>query len=189
MTQYYHKKGNRVYKWALLQLIQDIMWEKAVAVVHTDEGYDYEGDMIHFSSDGHKCILLGVGCPKVEEGIIPLKVLDLSLSEYKETPTGLKKVKGVPVDVNLEMQFLHIRTLERIANEVYDLLWDPEQDPDWEDIRDDYVTGFLDTYFYPEMKGYREAKQHRDLTYLGGKKWDDLSEHDKGVVADLEVDL
>lgn len=173
MTNYYHKKGNRVYKWALLQLIQDTMWEKAVAVVHTDEGYEQESDMIHFSSDGHKCILLGVGCPKVEEGIIPLKVLS----------------DGEVWDVNLEMQFLHIKTLEKIACEVYTLLYDPEQDPDWEDIRDDYVTGFLDTYFYPEMKGYREAKQHRDLTYLGGKKWDDLSEHDKGVVADLEVDL
>ena len=163
MTEYYHKKGNRVYKAALLQLIQDTMWDKAVAFVHTDEGYSYESDMIHFSSDGHKCILLGVGCPKVEEGIIPLKVLDLSLSEYKETPTGLKKVKGVPVDVNLEMQFLHIKTLERIANEVYDLLWDPEEDPDWEDIKKDYVSAFLDTDFYPEMKCMKKYKAQRSF--------------------------
>ena len=147
MTNYYHKKGNRVYKWALLQLIQDTMWEKAVAFVHTDEGYSYESDMIHFSSDGHKCILLGVGCPKVEEGIIPLKV----------------QSDGEIWDVNLEMQFLHIKTLERIANEVYDLLWDPEQDPDWEDIKRDYVSNFLDTYFYPEMKQMKKYKAQRSF--------------------------
>lgn len=147
MTNYYHKKGNRVYKWALLQLIRDTMWDKAVAVVHTDEGYDREEDMIHFSSDGHKCILLGVGCPKVEEGIIPLKVLS----------------GGEIWDVNLEMQFLHIKTLERIANEVYDLLWDPEEDPDWEDIKRDYVAGYLDTYFYPEMKQVKKWKAQRSF--------------------------
>lgn len=147
MTNYYHKKGNRVYKWALLQLIQDTMWEKAVAFVHTDEGYSYESDMIHFSSDGHKCILLGVGCPKVEEGIIPLEVL----------------TDGERYKVDLEMQFLHIKTLERIANEVYDLLWDPEQDPDWEDIKRDYVSNFLDTYFYPEMKQMKKYKAQRSF--------------------------
>lgn len=136
MTQYYHKKGNRVYKSALLQLIQDTMWEKAAAFVHTDEGYSYESDMIHFSSDGHKCILLGVGCPNVEKGTIPLKVL----------------TDGDTVDVEVEMQFLHINTLEKIANEVYDLLWNPEEDEDWEDVKSDYTSYFLDTYFYPDVR-------------------------------------
>ena len=31
--------------------------------------------------------------------------------------------------------------------------------------------------------GYKK----KGKTYLGGKKWSELSEHDKGVVADLEV--
>ena len=136
MTRYYRKKGNRVYKSALLQLIQDTMWEKAVAFVHTDEGYSYESDMIHFSSDGHKCILLGVGCPNVEKGTIPLKVF----------------TDGDTVDVEVEMQFLHINTLEKIANEVYDLLWNPEEDEDWEDVKSGYTSYFLDTYFYPDVR-------------------------------------
>lgn len=139
--------GNRVYKSALLHLIQDTMWEKAVAFVHTDEGYSYESDMIHFSSDGHKCILLGVGCPDVEKGTIPLQVL----------------TDGNRMDVNLEMQFLHIKTLEKIANEVYDLLWDPEQDDDWEIVKSDYVSNFMDTYFYPEMKSMKKYKSQRSF--------------------------
>ena len=150
MTNYYHKKGNRVYKWALLQLIADTMWDKAVSFVHTDEGYSYESDMIHFSSDGHKCVLLGVGCPKPSEGIIPLKVR-----------TEWEGEKDVAVDVNLEMQFLHIKTLERIAEEVYSLLSDPEDDPEWEEVKSDYTCHFLDTYFYPEMKPMREYKAKR----------------------------
>ena len=147
MTQYYQKMGNRVYKAALLELIQDIMWKKAVSFVHTDEGYSYESDMIHFSSDGHKCILYGVGCPNVEKGTIPLKVL----------------TDGVMMDIDLEMQFLHIKTLEKIANEVYDLLWIPEEDDDWETVKSDYVSGFLDTYFYPEMKCMKKYKAQRSF--------------------------
>ena len=152
MTNYYHKMGNRVYKMALLQLITDTMWDKAVSFVHTDEGYDYEKDMIHFSSDGHKCILLGVGCPKVEEGIIPLRVR-----------TEWDGEQDISVDVNLEMQFLHIKTLEKIACEVYTLLYDLEEDPDWEDIKKDYVSAFLDTDFYPEMKCMKKYKAQRSF--------------------------
>lgn len=152
MTNYYHKKGNRVYKWALLQLIQDTMWEKAVAFVHTDEGYDREEDMIHFSSHGHKCILLGVGCPNPELGVIDLTVL-----------TDFEGEKDQRVDVPLFLGDIHIKTLEKIANEVYDLLWDPEQDPDWEDIKKDYVSNFLDTYFYPEMKQMKKYKAQRSF--------------------------
>lgn len=149
MTNYYHKKGNRVYKWALLQLIQDIMFEKAVSFVHTDEGYAYESDMIHFSSDGHKCILLGVGCPvDIEEKFtLPLRVL----------------TDGESYDVDLEMRFLHINTLEKIANEVYDLLWDPEEDPCWDYMKEFYVSRYLDAHFYPEMKPVQEAKKRRSF--------------------------
>ena len=87
--------GNRVYKSALLHLIQDTMWEKAVAFVHTDEGYSYESDMIHFSSDGHKCILLGVGCPDVEKGTIPLQVLtDGNRMDVKRLPTRCTTCSG-----------------------------------------------------------------------------------------------
>ena len=152
MTNYYHKKGNRIYKQALLQLIQDTMWDKAVSFVHTDEGYCYDSDMIHFSTCGRKCVLLGVGCPDVERGVIPLTVL----TEWMDKPNQR-------VDVDLNMSDLHIKTLERIANEVYDLLWNPEDDPDWEEVLEDYVADFFDTYFYPEMKCVKKYKIQRSF--------------------------
>lgn len=180
MTQYYHKKGNRITKFALLNLIADIMHEKAVAVVHTDEGYENEKQRIHFKVDGIRYVLDGVQCPDVEKGTITLNITS-SLTGAFDKPLCYEAV--------FSLGEIRISTLEKIANEVYDLLWIPELNDDYDMVREDYINGFLDTYFYPEMKRYREAKQHRDLTYLGGKKWDDLSEHDKGVVADLEVDL
>ena len=136
MTNYYHKKGNRIVKYALLTLIADIMKSNATAsFTWLDEGYENDNQRIHFSSDGHKCMLEGVGCPNLEKGVIPLKVR----TEWDGEPDAL-------VDVSLEMQFLHINTLEKIACEVYNTLWDPEKDDDYDMVRDDYVSGFLDTY-------------------------------------------
>ena len=136
MTNYFHKKGNRIVKYALLTLIADIMKSNATAhFVWLDEGYENDDQRIHFSSDGHKCMLEGVGCPDVEKGVFPLKVR-----------TEWDGEKDVLVDVNLEMQFLHINTLEKIACEVYNTLWNPEKDDEYDMVRDDYVSGYLDTY-------------------------------------------
>lgn len=136
MTQYYHKKGNRIVKYALLTLIADIMKSNATAhFCWLDEGFESVKDMIHFSSHGHKCILLGVGCPSPELGVIDLTVL-----------TDFEDVKNERVDVPLFMSDLHINTLEKIACEVYNTLWDPEKDDEYDIVRDDYVSGYLDTY-------------------------------------------
>lgn len=153
MTKYYHKKGNRIVKYALLNLIADIMKSNATAsFTWLDEGYENDNQRIHFSSDGHKCMLVGVGCPDVEKGIIPLKVR-----------TEWEGEKGVLVDVNLEMQFLHIKTLEKIACEVYDTLRDPEKDDEYDIVKGDYIETFLDTYFYPEMKQMKKYKAQRSF--------------------------
>lgn len=153
MTKYYHKKGNRIVKFALLNLIADIMKSNATAsFTWLDEGYENDNQRIHFSSDGHKCMLTGVGCPDVGKGIIPLKV-----------NTEWEGEKDVLVDVNLEMQFLHIKTLEKIACEVYNTLWDPEKDDDYDIVKSDYIQTFLDTYFYPEVKDIKKYKSQRSF--------------------------
>ena len=153
MTKYYHKKGNRIVKYALLNLIADIMKSNATAsFTWLDEGYENDNQRIHFSSDRHKCMLVGVGCPNVEKGIIPLKV-----------KTEWEGEKDVLVDVNLEMQFLHIKTLEKIACEVYNTLWDPEKDDEYDIVKGDYIETFLDTYFYPEMKQMKKYKAQRSF--------------------------
>ena len=136
MTKYQRQQGNRIIKVALLNLIADIMKSNATAsFTWLDEGYENDNQRIHFTSDGHKCMLEGVGCPNVEKGIIPLKVR-----------TEWEGEKDVLVDVDLEMQFLHINTLEKIACEVYDTLRNPEKDDEYDIVRNDYVSNFLDTY-------------------------------------------
>ena len=152
MTNYYHKKGNRIVKYALLELIADIMKAGAVAsFTWLDEGYENDNQRIHFTSDGHKCMLVGVGCPDVVNGIIPLKVR-----------TEWEGEKDVLVDVNLEMQFLHINTLEKIACEVYDTLRLEDED-EYENVRREYVANWLDTDFYPEMRCMKKYKAQRSF--------------------------
>ena len=133
MTQYYHKKGNRIVKYALLTLIADIMKSNATAhFVWLDEGYENDNQRIHFSSDGTKYMLEGVGCPDLEDGSIVLKITSTTTKQSDKVLFFLPK--------------LHINTLEKIACEVYDTLRDPEKDDEYDIVRDDYVSGYLDTY-------------------------------------------
>ena len=90
--------------------------------------------MVRFSSHGHKCTLLAVKCPNPELSVLELTVL---------TELNGKKER---VEVPLFMSDLHINTVIRIANEVYDLLWIPEEDDDWDIVYKEYVANFLDTY-------------------------------------------
>ena len=154
MTNYYHKKGNRITKFALLNLIADIMHEKAVAVVHTDEGYENENQRIHFKVDGIRYVLDGVQCPDVEKGTITLNITS-SLTGAFDKPLCYEAV--------FSLSDIHINTLEKIANEVYDLLWVPELNDDYDMVREVYINEFLDTYFYPEMKPVLEAKKRRSF--------------------------
>ena len=148
MTDYYKKMGNRIVKQALLSIIQDIMFKRAVAqFAWLDEGYESEADMVHFTSGGHKCILLGVGCPDEDLTTLPLTVL-----------TDWEGKKDVRVDVTLNISDIRINTLERIACEVYDTLRDDEEDEEWDDVREEVVANWLDTDFYPYIKPVQKMK-------------------------------
>ena len=136
MNSYRHKKGNRITKMAFLAIISDIMKTRAVAhFVWLDEGFDSDADRVHFTSGGHKCILAGVGCPNLEDATIPLTVE----TEWEGKPNQR-------VDVTLNISDIHINSLEKIACEVYNTLWLPEFDEDWEIVRQETVAQYLDTY-------------------------------------------
>lgn len=135
MTQYQHRKGNRIIKNAYLFAIRHIMTRNATArFVWVDEGFSSVKDMLHFTSKGHKCILKGVGSPDLIAGTLPLTV-------YTEFEGEMRNV-----DVTLNISDIHIKTLEKIACEVYDTLWDPEQDDDWDIYAGKLIADFLDTY-------------------------------------------
>ena len=155
MTRHQHKLGNRIVKMALLDIIADIIRNNAkTQFVWLDKGYENDNQRIRFSSDRHKCMLEGVGCPDIEKGIIPLKVR-----------TEWKGEKNVSVDVNLEMQFLHIKTLEKIACEVYNTLRAPEKDDEYDFVRQEYVANWLDTEFYPNHPEVKRLR--REMTARG----------------------
>lgn len=135
MTQYQRKQGNRIVKYALLTLITDIMTQTKTQFVWLDEGYENDNQRIHFSSGGHKCMLEGVGRPNPELGVIDLTVR-----------TDFEGEKDQRVDVPLFLSDIHINTVEKIACEVYNAIWNPEKDDDYDIVRDEYVSGFLDTY-------------------------------------------
>ena len=133
MTNYKHKKGNRIIKMAYLMITEYIMKRNATAkFCWLDEGFENNKDRIHFTSEGHKCMLVGVGCPD-ENNDIPLIV-----------ETEWEGKKNQRVDVTLNMSKIHIDTLEKIACEVYNTLWNPEVDEDWEIIKDETIVGLLD---------------------------------------------
>ena len=60
-----------------------------------------------------------------------------------------------------------------------------EAEDKWYSLRDG------DVYYVHTLisiaESIEEYVEEEEPTYLGGKKWDELSEHDKGVVADLEM--
>ena len=131
MTNYQHKKGNRIIKIALLNLIADIMKSNATAsFTWLDEGYENDKQRIHFTYCGIEQMVVGMWCPDVENGLITLK-----------TKNGLGQVA-----ITANIKDIRIQTLEKIACEVYDTLRDPEKDDEYDIVRDDYVSNFLDTY-------------------------------------------
>ena len=140
MTNYQHKKGNRIVKFALLTIIQDIMKTRAVAkFVWLDEGFENDSDRVHFTSGGHKCILAGVGCPEVLDDTLTGNLPVIVETEWEGKPNQR-------VDVTLNISDIHINSLEKIACEVYNSLWLPESDEDWEIVRQETVAQYLDTY-------------------------------------------
>ena len=137
MTEYYHKKGNRIIKYAFLTEIQCLLENNGLRFLEfEDNAFAYESDRVKFTSGGHKCRLLGVGMPNLDDATLPLRVR-----------TDWEGEKNVDVDVTLHLSDIHIKTVERICYEVYDWLRG-ENDEDWHEFRKELVAGWLDTDLY-----------------------------------------
>lgn len=136
MTEYYHKKGNRIVKYAFLCAILNILEaHKLNRIEFEDNAFDQESDRLTFTSEGHKCRLVAIGKPDMEYCDLPLTVRTMWEGEYQD------------VDVTLNLSKIHIKTVENMCCEVYDWLRD-ENDDDWHDFRKQLVAGYLDTYLY-----------------------------------------
>ena len=148
MTNYYHRKGNQVIKCAFLDIIQYIMKENATAsFIWLDEGYENDKQRISFSCNGQQYRIEGVGCPNDDYDSLPLTV----------------STDGRTETITFTIGDIKISTLEKIACEVYNTLWDPEKDEEWDRMKDMTVGYFLDTYLYPEMKTIKRYKAQRSF--------------------------
>ena len=134
MTEYFHKKGNRIVKYAFFCAIKMLMDDHNLKRLEfEDNSFDKESDRLTFTSGGHKCRLFAIGLPNEDTYSIPLTVRTMWEGEYQD------------VDVTLNLSDIHIKTVEKMCYEVYDWLRGFD-DIDWYDFRKETVAGFLDTY-------------------------------------------
>ena len=121
------------YKNALAYCIEKTFDDKGIGeIIFNPSDYSSRKDMVHFTFDGHKCTLLGVFAVSVNDGILGC-VLDT-------------EDEGV-VNLNLNYQYFNEKTLDRIANEVYDYVR-PIEWADWESARKCWVANWLDSMVY-----------------------------------------
>ena len=128
------KKGNRIVKMAYLYSINESMKRLGVNVLRMT-GYVHDADRVHFTNAKRRCILYGVKWADendLNDGIINLIVMT-------KTPAFLLW------DVRLNIDKFRVKTLERIAYEVYDYCKGEDWD-DWEDYQRELIAGWLDTH-------------------------------------------
>jgi len=137
MTEYYHKKGNRIIKYAFLTAIKTLLEKNnLIGLEFEDNAFDKESDRVKFTSAGHKCRLFSIGMPDTDNALLPMIVR-----------TDWEGEKDVEVSVTLHLSDIHIKTIENICYEVYDWLR-REDDDDWHEFRKELVAGWLDTDLY-----------------------------------------
>ena len=124
--------GNSITRFAYLDLIDDSLRRLSVNLLEMG-GYDRDGDRVHFTYGGKKCLLYGVRDINVETGDFSIQVI--------ATNNGERDIWELPVNVK-DFRF---KTLDRIAYEVYDYC-KTEDDPDYDDAVKDYIANGMDSY-------------------------------------------
>ena len=87
---------------------------------------------MQFTYGGKKCYLYAVGLPDIDTGDFVIQV---------RAKNGTTDIWELQVNVK-DFRF---KTLDRIAYEVYDYC-KGEDDPDYEEYRDDMISGSMDNY-------------------------------------------
>ena len=124
--------GNSIARFAYLELIDDTL--KLLSVNRLEMGgYAYDSDRVHFTYGGKKCLLYGIGNINTETGDFNIQVI--------ATNDGVRDVWELPVNV----KDFRLKTLDRIAYEVYDFC-KGEEDDEYEDVIKEYIAGGMDNY-------------------------------------------
>jgi hypothetical protein len=138
------QKENHIVRLAIMDMLTDCLWRGWSKNAMSDkplkkrgiilDGYENEKDMVHFTNDGHKCILVGVSDVDMVEGLIHFILrtkLDGNLDDY---------------EVILPVESFRLNTLKRIAYEIYDYVGFGE-DKDFEECYKETVANWFDTQY------------------------------------------
>ena len=131
--------GNSIAKHAYLELIADSLAKLSVNRLEMG-GYDNDADRVHFKYGGTRCTLYGVLYPDVRRADRH-DVLTLIVKARRPFFSSKPELYELPIDAR-DFRF---KTLDRIAYEVYDYC-KGEDDPDYEDVRKDYIANGMDEY-------------------------------------------
>ena len=132
--------GNSIAKYAYLDLIDASMRKIMYSGLSHIElgGYENDADRVHFQYGGRKCTLYGVWLPGYQDASKPATI---TLQVKAKTGNGTTDMFDLPIDV----RGFRLKTLNRIAYEIYDYC-KGEDDDDYEDARRDYIAGWMDDY-------------------------------------------
>jgi hypothetical protein len=130
------QKENICFRSAMCDIIAHSILKRNVKRLYFDRRtYAYEKDMVHFTWGGERCVLYAIEKPDFEKGVIPMLV---KAKNRRKNP----ELWGVEIPID-ELQ---CKTLERIAYETYD--WCKEaEDEDFDDVKKEKVADWLDTNY------------------------------------------
>ena len=130
-----NKVATSLERRAYLDIIHDSIKKlgEKYHIVHLT-GYENDNQRVAFQYAGKKCKLYAVSLPDFDKGTIVLVVFAKNGGEKEE-------LWGVSVEV----RDLRLKTLDRIAYEVYDYC-KGEDDRDYEDEVKDTLAGWMDNY-------------------------------------------
>lgn len=124
--------GDNITRHAYLELIDDTL--KLLSVNRMEMGgYDRDSDRVRFTYGGKRCLLYGVGGVNSETGDFTIRVI--------ATNDGIRDIWELPVNV----RDFRLKTLDRIAYEVYDYCQDGNS-VDYEEARKEYIADGMDRY-------------------------------------------
>lgn len=128
-----------IIKLAYLDLIDNSIRKitKFNGLSHIDlDGYENDNDRVKFTYGGKKCTLFGVWLPYIK-GDKPNSLPVTVFARHNNASTLW--------DITIDARDLRIKTLDRIAYEVYDYC-KGEDDEDYEIAIKDSIAGWMDNY-------------------------------------------
>lgn len=134
-----NRVGDAIAKHAYLELIADSIAKitRYSGLSHIEmKGYENDNDRVHFQYGGKRCTLYGVFTPNLDAS-----TPDSITLQVKAWHDNVYALWDLPIDA----RSFRFKTLDRIANEIYEYC-KGENDLDYEEAIKDYIAKGMDNY-------------------------------------------